>query len=230
VIFKDTVLTIDKMDEKNPVYAMEISRPRGLTTLYEKVSSMRTQLCLCAIFCILTSMFTMGLVIAGNEMTKEMWVTNEGIVVNSVPVATHQSVATFDFDDIVNEGTLVDHLNDMKYVTLRTPDWVSKHTIESWVGSDVYDYFQVNTTDGNTLTFNGTFLGWNEDLLTEFGDTGMRALKGFNFKKFVKQKLDSPMCNTEALLDKFRSLKFVTTPACHVGVSGAKIYMHYRDN
>ena len=58
-----------------------------------------------------------------------------------------------------------------------------------------------------------------------------RRLSGWRERlaRKVKKKLDSPMCNTEALVDRVtgRKLEFAMAPACHVGVSGAKIYMHY---
>ena len=216
------------MDEKNPLYKTE--RPRGMTAVYEKLSSLNTKWMIYAGLYALSTVVTMGLIIAGNEMTKEMWVSDQGIIIQDNPVATHQSVSTFDIDALLTEGSLVEHLNDMRYVTIDTPDWVSKHTIESWRASDAYNYFSVNTTDGHSLDFNGTHLDWDGNTISEVQEEPSRSLQGFNLKKFVKKKLDSPMCNTEALIDKVRGLKLITAPACHVGVSGAKIYMHYRDN
>lgn len=225
--------------EKNPLYSAgeDGYRPRGLTQLNSTVSSMRTSLVMLGLIAMTATLCTMGAVIAGIEMTKELWVSNQGIVINDNPVATHQSVMVYDMDNLLldMENPITSHLEEMRYVTLNTPEWSSKHTIESWRASDVYNYFQVNTTDGNTLTFNGTHLDWNDDVIAEVveeePETERRSLLGWKERlaKKVKKKLDSPMCNTEALVEKVRGLKFATAPACHVGVSAAKIYMHYNN-
>ena len=211
-------------NEKNPLYEQ---RPRGMTAIYNKLSLLDTKWMIYAGLYAFSTIITMGLIIAGNEMTKEMRVSDQGIIIQEDPVATHQSVSVFDIDNMLTDNNIVDHLNDMRYVTIDTPDWVSKHTIESWVASDAYNYFSINTTDGHSLDFNGTHLDWDGNTISEVTEEPSRSLQGFSFKKFVKKKLDSPMCNTEALIDKVRGLKLIMAPACHVGVSGAKIYMHY---
>lgn len=223
---------------ENPVYVKDdfASRPRGLTAINRSIVNMKNYMCMFSILGACTALVTMGLVILGNEMTKEMWVADNGLVVSSVPVATHQAVQLYDFDDLLDTETLVDSLNDMRYVMVETPHWTSKHMVESWRASNYADYFQVNTTDGYSLTFNGTHLSWGEEAITEVMEPEPEATRGlFGWKdklaKKVKKKLDSPMCNTEALVDKIgRKLDLLTAPACHVGVSGAKIYMHYRDS
>ena len=219
--------------EKNPLYTIE-ERPRGFTAVYTKLSSLKRHVILLGLAGLITALCTMGLVILGNEITKEMWVSSNGIIIANEPVATHQSVTSIDFDHMLLDGDFVDTLNTMKYITLELPDSVSKYAIEWWSASESRNTFEVHTTDNHTLGFNGTHLDWDDNTIAEVveeEDDNARKLQGLGkFKKFVKKKLDSPMCNTEALIDKFRDLKIVTAAACHVGVNGAKIYMHYRDN
>lgn len=223
---------------KNPIYDSDaeamVQRPRGITQLTTSIRSMKSSLIMFGIFTLMTTFCTLGAVICGIEMTKEMWVSDKGIIIGDGPVATHQSVEQFDlYELIVSDGSMTEELEDMQHITINTPEWSSKHTIETWKSSDVYDYFQVNTTDGNSLTFNGTALDWNGDIIAEVAEEPARQLLGWKekFARKVKKKLDSPLCNTQALIDKVteRKLEFATAPACHVGVSAAKIYMHYTD-
>lgn len=220
------------MEDTNPMYKGQ-ERPRGLTAIQESLKSIRGRVWVGVGLLALIGLTTMGLVIVGNEITKELRVSGDGVVTHGGPVATHQAAEIVDVDMLIESSSVIDHIQDMKTITLDTPDWVHSHTVDSWSASKDGEQFILTTTEGHELSFNGTHLDWNNMTISEVEEVEVpqRHLLGWKerFARKVKKKLDSPMCNTEALVNKFRDLKLVTAPACHVGVSAAKIYMHYNN-
>lgn len=180
-------------------------------------------------FVMLIVMF--GLNIASIQLTKDIH-SSGGYLTGPTDqaLATHQAAQVHDFDTIISTPISVDDIEGMDMITVETPNGKGSYRIESWEVS-AHDTFHIETTGNHTLAFNGSALTWDEAIISETEEVPeTRTLHGWRDKlaRKVKKKLDSPMCNTEALVDKFgRRLDFAMAPACHVGVSGAKIYMHY---
>ena len=216
----------------------ETLRPRGLTDLQNTITTSHRKMFMALGFILFASMINFILGIVGNELTKEIEVRSGSIVgAGGDRVHVGQSVLGYDFTDLMlmnDTSDVKEYLSSMDKFSISVDDGFTRgYRVESWYVSDEDGAFGVNTPDNHTLAFNGTHLDFDDMTLATLEDEetpgSQRHLLGFWKKvaKKVKKKLDSPYCNTEALIDKVRNLKFATMPACHVGVSAAKIYMHY---
>lgn len=208
---------------ENPLY----ERPRGLTVIEKSLRSQGYRLWAL----LLVALSTLGLVIAGVEITKEVKTSN-GLLMDTKHngLSTYQALTTLDMDTLIlADGQAQALIPEMNSITLTTGNTTRGFQVVAWEVAPTG--FTIQTALNHTLEFDGTTLAWDGWPISEVQEepTDNRALLGWKdgFAKVVKKKLDSPLCNTEALVEKVRGLKLVTAPACHVGVSGAKIYMHY---
>lgn len=224
----------------NPIIKNYTERPRGLTNLTNTVNSLSKKLIWACSGIGLMCFVTLGMVIVGNELTKEITVSDGALTTTSNdPLAVYQAVSNYDVYDLMLMEDPIDvqqHISSMNGFQIDTGDFTNGYTIDAWSVNNIDGSFVMTTTNAHEMSFNGTHLNFDEmtiATLEEENDDGhTRKLQGWKswkkkIAKKVKAKLDSPFCNTEALVDKFRDLKFVTAPACHVGVSAAKIYIHY---
>ena len=216
----------------------ETLRPRGLTDLQNTITNSHRKMFMALGFILFASTINFILGIVGNELTKEIEVSSGSIVAaGGDRVYVGQSVLEYDFTDLMlmnDTSDVKEYLSSMDKFSISVEGgFTNGYRVESWYVGDEDGSFGVNTPDNHSLVFNGTHLDFDEMTLATLEDEEtpgpQRHLLGFWKKvaKKVKKKLDSPYCNTEALIEKVRNLKFVTMPACHVGVSAAKIYMHY---
>ena len=207
---------------ENPLY----ERPRGLTTLEKSLKHQGWRL-----WGLLgVALSTLGLVIAGIEITKELKTNSNGLLTDTKGhgISTYQATTTFDIDDIIVQEQFMSLIPDMHTLTLNAGNITRGYRVDAWEVVPP-DSFTIRTVHNHTLEFDGVVLSWDGWPISEVVQETTRSLKGWKdkFAKKVKKKLDSPLCNTEALVEQARGLKLIMAPACHAGVSAGKIFMHY---